>query len=156
MWLAFYHTEIQNESSENWFTNVSALKIEKSKSRHSPLAHIHQWVQRPHGVTGVHVGSLHWPILMINFSPTFFGECQQTKLFTFRTWHDSSKTSLLLSFRGVEEKKNYLHREEKERKHVDTDNTTHIYIYIFSKGAKLIGLLCQHKFFFLFFSLNSQ
>ena len=36
---------------------------------------------------------------------------------------DGSKTSLLLSIRGVEEKKNYLHREEKERKHVDTDNT---------------------------------
>ena len=37
---------------------------------------------------------------------------------------DGSKTSLLLSIRGVEEKKNYLHREEKERKHVDTDNTS--------------------------------
>ena len=36
---------------------------------------------------------------------------------------DGSKTSLILSIRGVEEKKNYLHREEKERKHVDTDNT---------------------------------
>ena len=63
MWVAFYHTEIQNESSknvENWFTNVPALKIEKSKSRHSPLAHIHQWVERSHGVTGGCVGSLHW------------------------------------------------------------------------------------------------
>ena len=86
MWVAFYHTEIQNESSknaENWFTNVSALKIEKSKIRHSPLAHIHQWVERPHGVTGGCVGSLHWPILTINFSPNIFGECQENETHTF-------------------------------------------------------------------------
>ena len=86
MWVAFYHTEIQNESSknaENWFTNVSALKIEKSKIRHSPLAHIHQWVERPHGVTGGCVGSLHWPILTINFSPNIFWWVSKTKLFTF-------------------------------------------------------------------------
>jgi len=89
MWVAFYNTEIQNESSknaENWFTNVSALKIEKSKIRHSPLAHIHQWVERPHGVTGGCVGSLHWPILTINFSQVSVKKRNSSH---FLTWHFS-------------------------------------------------------------------
>jgi len=120
-----------------WHTSINGFRghmVDWWSCQQSPLTHTHDQF----------------------FSDIFWWVSTNETLHIFRTWHDSSKTSLLLSFRGVEEKKNYLHREEKERKHVDTDNTTHIYIYIFSKGAKLIGLLCQHKFFFLFFSLNSQ